>query len=67
MKDKTLLDRAIAVYETVLRSYPGQKLRDLSHIVSIGVVYAVKCKMPLEDIIKLLVSFNPEVKDKKLV
>jgi hypothetical protein len=67
MKDKSLLDRAIAVYETVLRSYPGQKFKDLSHIISIGVVYAIKCKMPLEDIIQLLVSFNPELKDKKLV
>ena len=60
--------RAISVFHTVLKDKPfdTRPFKDVLALISLYSTYALKAKVPLEQMLQMLFLAAPEVKDKKL-
>jgi len=60
--------RAVSVFHTVLKDKPfdTRPFKDVLALISLYSTYALKAKVPLEQMLQMLFLAAPEVKDKKL-
>jgi len=68
MKDKSLIDRAISVFHTVMKTnlYDSKPSQDILALTNLIISYALKSNMSIEALVRLFLSCGPIVMGDKI-